>query len=232
MTEKTLYTALGHFRCQSDREGQRCPVVLMDHREFGMDPQEMVLWVALSWRLVDRQQAENYYMELTTGMELHPRRSFSDCLDRLVTRGLVAKGSGATDFDALYDLLGELYVVPISNHFYLKLAIFLKLLRYGASPASAAVVFQRDQRTEPEQRIMTLSHSTPLSTAELIWFAEYGIPSFADGQQTLALLYGELETTSDNLASEMRTASSCRSVTASVANLYLRKQIIFERACA
>lgn len=117
MAEKTLYTALGHFRCRNDGGGQRYPVILMDHREFGMDPQEMTLWTALCWRLTDRQRAEDFYEQLSNGMELFPRRSFSDCLDRLVTRGLVAKGSGTTDFDALYDLLGGLYVVPISSSF-------------------------------------------------------------------------------------------------------------------
>lgn len=55
MAEKTLYTALGHFRCRNDGGGRRYPVVLMDHREFGMDPQEMTLWTALCWRLTDRQ---------------------------------------------------------------------------------------------------------------------------------------------------------------------------------
>ena len=134
MAEKTLYTALGHFRCRNDGGGRRYPVVLMDHREFGMDPQEMTLWTALCWRLTDRQRAEDFYEQLSNGMELFPRRSFSDCLDRLVTRGLVAKGSGTTDFDALYDLLGGLYVVPISSSFPLKVVTFLKLLRSGTAP--------------------------------------------------------------------------------------------------
>lgn len=61
MAEKTLYTALGHFRCRNDGGGRRYPVVLMDHREFGMDPQEMTLWTALCWRLTDRQRAEDFY---------------------------------------------------------------------------------------------------------------------------------------------------------------------------
>lgn len=79
---------------------------------------------------------------------------FSDCLDRLVTRGLVAKGSGTTDFDALYDLLGELYVVPISSSFPLKVVTFLKLLCSGTAPGSASALFRRDRRTEPERHIM------------------------------------------------------------------------------
>ena len=86
MAEKTLYTALGHFRCRNDGGGRRYPVILMDHREFGMDPQEMTIWTALCWRLTDRQRAEDFYEQLSNGMELFPRRSFSDCLDRLVRR--------------------------------------------------------------------------------------------------------------------------------------------------
>ena len=232
MAEKILYTALGHFRCRNDGGSRRYPVILMDHREFGMDPQEMTLWTALCWRLTDRQRAEDFYEQLSNGMELFPRRSFSDCLDRLVTRGLVAKGSGTMDFDALYDLLGELYVVPISSSFPLKVVTFLKLLCSGTAPGPAAALFRRDRRTEPERHIMALSRCTPLSTAELIQCAERDISAAVGSQQTLALLYGDQETTSDNIVSEMRTAAACQSVTAAVANLYLRKQVIFERACA
>ena len=232
MAEKTLYTALGHFRCRNDSGGRRYPVILMDHREFGMDPQEMTLWTALCWRLTDRQRAEAFYEQLSNGMELFSRRSFSDCLDRLVTRGLVAKGSGTTDFDALYDLLGELYVVPISSSFPLKVVTFLKLLCSGTAPGSASALFRRDRRTEPERHIMALSRCAPLSTAELVRCAERGVPDTASDLQMLDLLYGDQETTSDNIVSEMRTAACCRPVTTAVANLYLRKQIIFERACA
>lgn len=232
MAEKTLYTALGHFRCRNDGGSRRYPVILMDHREFGMDPQEMTLWTALCWRLTDRQCAEDFYEQLSNGMELFPRRSFSDCLDRLVTRGLVAKGSGTTDFDALYDLLGGLYVVPISSSFPLKVVTVLKLLCNGTAPGSASALFRRDRRTEPERHIMALSRCAPLSTAELVRCAERGVPDTASSLQTLDLLYGDQETTGDNIVSEMRTAAACQSVTAAVANLYLRKQVIFERACA
>lgn len=211
MAEKTLYTALGHFRCRNDGGGRRYPVILMDHREFGMDPQEMTIWTALCWRLTDRQRAEDFYEQLSNGMELFPRRSFSDCLDRLVTRGLVAKGSGTTDFDALYDLLGGLYVVPVSSSFPLKVVTFLKLLCSGTAPGPAAALFRRDRRTEPERHIMALSRCAPLSTAELVRCAERDISAAVGSQQTLALLYGDQETTSDNIVSAWRTTSSSAS---------------------
>lgn len=79
---------------------------------------------------------------------------------------------------------------------------------------------------------MALSRCAPLSTAELVRCAECGVLDTASDLQMLDLLYGDQETTSDNIVSEMRTAACCRPVTTAVANLYLRKQIIFERACA
>ena len=62
MAEKTLYTALGHFRCRNDGGGRRYPVIPMDHREFGMDPQEMTLWTALCWRLTDQHSVQRTSM--------------------------------------------------------------------------------------------------------------------------------------------------------------------------
>ena len=48
-------------------------------------------------------------------------------------------------------------------------------------------------------------------------------------EQLLDTLYHDDITTSDNLAALTRNLPMCRPVLSSVANLYLRKQIIFER---
>lgn len=42
-------------------------------------------------------------------------------------------------------------------------------------------------------------------------------------------LYNDDDTTSDNIADMMLTAESRERVTVAIANLYLRKQIIFQR---
>ena len=62
-------------------------------------------------------------------------RTLEDCLGRLA-RGLVASGSGETDFEALYDLLGGLYVIPLSENLSLRLAVFLKLTILKGIPSS------------------------------------------------------------------------------------------------
>ena len=54
-------------------------------------------------------------------------------------RGLIARGVGDTDFEALYDLLDGLYVVPLSESLPLKLAAFGKLLLDGVPFSKARV---------------------------------------------------------------------------------------------
>lgn len=54
--------------------------------------------------------------------------------------------------------------------------------------------------------------------------------SFATDEDLLDVLYHDEYTTSDNIAYAVRSLPQCRPVITSIANLYLRKQIIFERS--
>ena len=121
---RTLYTAVGHFRSVTTKDGAY-PVVLVNRQEYQMDPQEMTVWSILNWRLVDAQGVEEHYEPMFQALRLEERRTLEHCLDRLVTRGLVAAGRGETDFEALYDLLSGLYVVPISESLPLRTVTFL-----------------------------------------------------------------------------------------------------------
>ena len=76
-----------------------------------------------------------------------------DCLGRLCTRGLVASGTGETNFEALYDLLGGLYVSPLSESLPLKLTAFLKLtVQKGVSVSKAKALFQKDRPNDQVRR--------------------------------------------------------------------------------
>ena len=101
---RTLYTAVGHFRSVTTRDGAY-PVVLVKHQEYRLDPQEMTIWSILNWRLLDAQGLEEYYEPMFQTLRLEERRTLENCLGRLVTRGLVAAGHGETDFEALYEAL-------------------------------------------------------------------------------------------------------------------------------
>ena len=227
--KKTLYTAVGHFRHKRDGQGRSYPVVIVNREEHEMDLQEMVVWTALCWNICDFAELERKYDRLA---ERTPtaRRTLEFCVERLQTRGLVAAGNGGTDFDALYDLLAGLYVVPVSEGFPLRLITFLKLVLFkGVSWRKAWILFRRDQRSEREARVMDLSKQALLSVAELVKCAEGGVEDVSTDRKLLDALYDDADSTSANLPFLMRGAASTEAVTMAVANLYLRKQIILEK---
>ena len=106
---------MGHFRRRTNGQGQSYPVIIINQQEYCVDIQEMALWTALNWRLLDFPQVEAEYNKLDQDCAIPAHRTLEDCLGRLCTRGLVASRTGTTDFEALYDLLGRLYVAPLSD---------------------------------------------------------------------------------------------------------------------
>ena len=229
MSSHTYYTALGHFQRRSGGLGRSYPVIIINQKEYCVDIQEMALWTALNWRLLDFSQVEAEYHKLDQDCAIPALRTLEDCLGRLCTRGLVASGTGATDFEALYDLLGGLSVVPLSESLPLRLATFLKLIFKGTPFSTARELFQRDKPSPLEARVMALSRQATLSTAELVKCAEVGAQDVSSGEKIMEALYNDDYTTSDNIQWEMLRSDYRAPITLAVANLYLRKQIILER---
>lgn len=90
-------------------------------------------------------------------------------------------------------------------------------------------IFRRDKRSSDEQKIMLLANQAILSTAEMIKCAEQNTFAFGSEDELIDTLYHDEYTTSENISHSVRFLPQCRPVITSVANLYLRKQIIFER---
>lgn len=225
----TYYTAVGNFRRKTDESGRSYPVILVNGEEHIVDIQEMSVWAILNWRFLRYDQIEMKYDRMAA--DLPPARRMLDvCLNRLEMRGLIARGTGDTDFDALYDLLGELYVVPVAESLSLRLMTFAKLLLDGVPFVKAMQLFQKDKPNEREAQVMALSKQALLSTAELIKCVEVGATDISSEEKLMDVLIDNDYTTSDSIAFEMLQAEHLVPVTTAIANLYLRKQIIFERA--
>lgn len=224
----TYYTAVGHFRRKTDDQGRTYPVILVNRKEHIADVQEMAVWTILNWRFLRLEQIETKYEQMSK--DLPPaRRTLDVCLNRLETFGLIARGSGDTDFEALYDLLGELYVVPITERLPLRLVTFGKLLLDGVPFTKARQLFQKDKPNEREAQVMALSRQALLSTAELIKCAEAGVTDISTEEKLMDTLIDNEYTTSDSIVFEMLQAEQRVPITIAVANLYLRKQIVFDR---
>ena len=63
----------------------------------------------------------------------------------------------------------------------------------------------------------------------MIKCAELNTFAFGSEDELIDTLYHDEYTTSENISHSVRFLPQCRPVITSVANLYLRKQIIFER---
>lgn len=229
MNQSKLYTAIGNYRTNTVRNGSAYPVVMVNQQEYLLDPQEMAVWTILNWRLLRSSEIERHYNDLTRGLPLTERRTLEDCLARLVTRGLVACGTGGTDCDALYDLLGALYVVPMSSSHVLRCKTFLMLLLDGVPIGRASQIFRKPKLNAAEQRVLALTKQHLLSTAELIKCVELDATDLSTDERVMDVLYADAYTTSENIPDLMRGAGCRNTVLEAVSNLYLGGLVIFQR---
>ena len=231
MMNTNLYTAVGKFHVKGSIGSMRCPLVTIGGREFILDMQEMMLWTVLNWRILTEDEIYLLYEKKVQETGFMSARSAEECVRRLVQRGLIAKGSGDTGADALYDLLSELYVIPISENLFLRMISFIRLTLFSRLPYSITKkIFSKDKRNDNEKKVMRLANRAILSTAEIIKCIDQNVLSFSTDEDLLNVLYHDEYTTSDNIAYAVRSLPQCRPVITSIANLYLRKQIIFERS--
>ena len=231
MMNNNLYTAVGKFHIKGSVGGMRCPLVTLGGREFILDMQEMTLWTILNWRILTEEEIYLLYEKKVQETGFLSSRSAEECVRRLVQRGLIAKGIGDTGADALYDLLSELYVIPISENLFLRVLSFIRLTFFSRIPYSVTKrIFSKDKRSDSEKKVMRLANQAVLSTAEIIKCIDQNGLTFATDEDLFDVLYHDDYPTSDNISYSVRFLPQCRPGITSVANLYLRTQIIFERS--
>lgn len=225
-----LYTAVGRMQFKGRNQQTRCPMILLDNKEYILDMQEMMVWIVLNWRILSEDEIQTLYQEKEREIGYMTHRPVTECVRRLIQRGLIAEGYGKTSVDALYDLLSSLYIIPISENLILRAISFIRLTVFEKIPYSVTKrIFSRDKRSEDEKKVMVLANRTTLSTAEVIKCVELKAFEFRTEEELVDILYHDEYTTSENIAHSVRFLPQCRPVLTSVANLYLRRQIVFER---
>lgn len=230
MEQKTLYTAIGRLERETNGCGRPCPVIRLGGQPYMVDMQELVVWTALNWRISKWEDISFQCDKLASSMGGAVSRPWDDCVNRLLTRGLLVSGCGETEYDALYDLLSSLGIIPTSGSALVRGVSFMKLVfSRRVSVGQALKLFRKDRRTDYESRVMRLSRQALLSTAEIIKCVEQDVLSLPSERVLMEKVYGDSETTCQNIASLMKNSRSSQAVTLAVANLYLRQQIIFER---
>lgn len=227
---KMLYTAVGIFKLKNQGKNNVYPTVILSGNECRLDVQEMMIWSALNWRITDDKQLHTYYSEQKKKSGVVFSRSYTDTLNRLIVRGLVASGCGENSEDALYNLISNLYIIPLYQSPVIRIISFIRMLFIFKLPyEKAKVLFERDKKNKNERRIMKLAFSAPMSTAEIVKCMDKNIDFILNEDDVMEFLYDDKFTTSENIAESVRGLSSVRTVLTAVSNLYLRRQILFER---
>lgn len=227
---KMLYTAVGIFKLKNQGKNNVYPTVILSGNECRLDVQEMMIWSALNWRITDDKKLYTYYSEQEKKSGVVFSRSYTDTLNRLIVRGLVACGRGENGEEALYDLISGLYIIPLYQSPFIRIISFLRMVFIFKLPyEKAKVLFERDKKNKNERRIMKLAFSAPMSTAEIVKCIDKNIDFILNEDDVMEFLYDDKFTTSENIAENVRGLSSVRTVLTAVSNLYLRRQILFER---
>lgn len=227
---KTLYTAVGIFKLKNQGKNNVYPTVILSGKERRLDVQEMMIWSALNWRITDDKKLYTYYSEQEKKSGVVFSRSYTDTLNRLIVRGLVASGRGENGEEALYDLISGLYIIPLYQSPFIRIISFLRMVFIFKLPyEKAKVLFERDKKNKSERRIMKLAFSAPMSTAEMVKCIDKNIDFILNEDDVMEFLYDDKFTTSENIAESVRGLLSVRTVLTAVSNLYLRRQILFER---
>lgn len=224
------YTAIGKFIHPSEGQRNLNPSVVVGNNECLLDPQELIIWASLSWRFLKLEEIGKYYEKEASVLGYTNDRSWQDCLNRLIVRGLVVCGSGETDYDALYDLLSPLFIIPLTGNVAARVFTYAKLTLLHRIPAAdVKPLIKRDKKTQKEKHMMKLVQQAPLTVGELVRCVDKGIHSLDGNDSVMDLLYDDTELTSDNIGATVKYALCCQDVTITVANLYLRQQLIFDR---
>lgn len=227
---KMLYTAVGIFKLKNQGKNNVYPTVILSGNECRLDVQEMMIWSALNWRITDDKQLHTYYSEQEKKSGVVFSRNYTDTLNRLIVRGLVASGRGENGEEALYDLISNLYIIPLYQSPLIRIISFLRMVFIFKLPyEKAKVLFERDKKNKNERRIIKLAFSAPMSTAEIVKCIDKNIDFILNEDDVMEFLYDDKFTTSENIAESVRGLSSVRTVLTAVSNLYLRRQILFER---
>lgn len=198
MRERNLYTAVGRLTKELSSHGIDCPIVQLRNREYQLDTQELIVWSCLSWRIVRRPEIDTFYAKMIENAPFVPSRTLDACVDRLLVRGLIVCGSGETEYDALYDLLSGMYIMPVGRNRPLQLLTALKLVLKARVPLSAVKrILRRDRRTPNEKQVMSLANQVLLSTAEIIRCVELGVETLRNNESVIESIYSDRDTTSD-----------------------------------
>ena len=221
----TLYTSVGRYELRKNENGEKQPIVTVDQKEMALSREELLLWSCLMWEILTKEEAKTYFLKKAVRMDVSQER-FDAVLQRLEVRQLVVSAQAEKGDIALYRLLANLYVIPLESSFMVKVQAFFRFIFFEKMPLRVAKnVFQKENYTEMERRVLHLARKARLSCAEILaCIANDEIDTSIGNQSEL-----QKEKARDNLGFFLWFCDGHRKALEAISTLYLNKDIIFDK---
>lgn len=221
----TLYTAVGRYELRKNENGEKQPIVTVDQKEMALSREELLLWSCLMWEILTKEEAKTYFLKKAVRMDVSQER-FDAVLQRLEVRQLVVSAQAEKGDIALYRLLANLYVIPLESSFMVKVQAFFRFIFFEKLPLTVAKnVFQKENYTEMERRVLHLARKARLSCAEILaCIANDEIDTSIGNQSEF-----QKEKARDNLGFFLWFCDGHRKALEAISTLYLNKDIIFDK---
>ena len=144
-------------------------------------------------------------------------------------RGLIVSGTDYLAADALYDLIGKLKIRPIKFSVIDKLRsmAYLYFVK-GLSFSKCYETYFGMRFTADELNVLRLSRNVGITAAEIIQCAENEVKNIRTEDDIMDKVYGEENATFETVTVRSRFSELKTDCIKAVANLYLKKRIIFE----
>lgn len=221
----TLYTSVGRYELRKNENGEKQPIVTVDQKEMALSREELLLWSCLMWEILTKEEAKTYFLKKAERVDVSQER-FDAVLQRLEVRQLVVSAQAEKGDIALYRLLANLYVIPLESSFMVKVQAFFRFIFFEKLPLTVAKnVFQKENYTEMERRVLHLARKARLSCAEILaCIANDEIDTSIGNQSEL-----QKEKARDNLGFFLWFCDGHRKALEAISTLYLNKDIIFDK---
>lgn len=205
------------------------PLIVVEGEERALSKEEFILWTSLHWNILNKESLNAEFGRRMKKYGLYGDVSFEQTLSRLKTRGLVASKSDYLAADALYNLVKDLYVVPLGSvSGFKRVLTFAYIFFVQGLPFDECREAMKDFNLNClEKQIVSFAKRLKVSSAELIRISDKDLWNIKSEDDIVPLAYDEHEDT-DILGNYTRFSKCKTEVLGAIVNLYLKKQIVFE----
>ena len=205
------------------------PLVVLDGEEKALSQVEFILWTSLHWNVLNKESLKTEFDRRMKKYGMYGDVSFEQTLNRLKTRELIVGKSDYLAADALYNLVKDLYVVPLGTVNKFKRALmFLYMFFIQGIPLDKCKEAMCDfELKDIEKQIVSFSKRLKVSGAELIRINDKDLWNIKSEDDIVPLAYDEHEDM-NSLGNITRFSKDKNKVLEAIVNLYLKKQIVFE----